>query len=366
MASRIKIVLLMLVSCGAMWAGISAIDLPGPVIYDKAFVKPSAELKRMQTEVAAVATTLRRVTVADSVQKLLAATNAPIVAVYDTNPRISAALATQMRKHDDRRARIALLMMPVRYGALTPAGASNPPNAEFMFGGTTDSPWCAAVHYHTSDWTLPAGDENRLLGPCTFWAKYGPPGPAIQAWLVRGGYGFADATESLVLDDETEVRPRRRVFGLRQGWYGEPLVGERCLSGRKGACAEAVMDSGAYRWGWWRGRVSLPDAPPAYVRENYAPITFGYLDGAMLAGLEQRHGREAFTKFWQSRQPVESAFQAAFGLSLDDYVREWGRDVYGSEPIGPRMSLVTVLLSLLTVGGLVGVGLRIVQRREVR
>src|SRR5688572_12584689 len=100
MASGMKFFLLMVLSCGAVWAGISAIDLPGPIIYDKAFVKPPADLNRMQKEVAAIATTLRRITVADSVEKLLAATSAPVVAVYDSSPRISAIVAGQLRKRD--------------------------------------------------------------------------------------------------------------------------------------------------------------------------------------------------------------------------------------------------------------------------
>jgi hypothetical protein len=364
MAPRMKFTLLVLATCIAVSAGIAAIEFPGRVRYDAGFVQPSADLQRMQTEIAEMANTLRRLAVADSVQHLLAASNKQIVAVHDSSPRLSAEIATQMRKVGEHHARIAVLFLPAGFSARTPAGAIDPPGAEFVFGGAPGAPWCAAAHYRAGqDWKPEPGDERRVFGPCVFWARYGAPGPAVQAWLLSGGYGFADSPENYAVDEE--VRVRRSVFGIRRGWYMEPFAGERCLSGRKGACAKAVLDTAALGQWWRRSRRALPDAPPTYVRETYGIITFGVLDATMLSQLEQRYGRERFGSFWRSSQPVEPAFEAAFGVSLDDYVRGWARSVYGVEPIGPRMSLLTVLLSLLTVGALLGIALRIVQRRAV-
>jgi hypothetical protein len=365
MASRMKFSLLLLAACVVVAMGIAAINFPGRVRYDEGFVRPSADLVRMQTEIAEMTNTLRRLAVADSAQQLLAASRAPIVAVYDSSPRLSAEIAAQLRKADEQRARIAVLFLPAGFSSRTPAGAIDPPGAEFVFGGTAGAPWCAAVHYRAGqDWKLEPGDEKRVFGPCVFWARYGAPGPAVQRWLLKGGYGFADSPEKYAVDDD--VRERRRVFGLRQGWYMLSFSGERCLSGRKGACARAVLDTAALGQGWRRSRRALPDAPPTYVRETYGVITFGVLDATMLTQLEQRYGRKDFATFWRSSQPLEPAFEAAFGISLDDYVRGWAQSIYGVEPIGPRMPLVTVLLSVLTVGMLLGIALRIVQRRAVQ
>lgn len=365
MASGMKYGLLILAACAAVWLGISAIDLP-PLT--RHFGAPeSADLNRMRAEIAKIGTTMRRYTVADSIARLLETTTDPVALAYDSSPGIAATVTAQLGTETPR-ARTAVLMLPMNVAGARRGVSVDPSGTEYIFNPSDDAPSCAAVHYKGPPLTGTAViiREKRLLGPCMFWGRYGRPGPRIEVWLLKGGYRYADAPANSIEEvyGDFEPAPRRLLFGLRPRWEMQPVAGERCMAGRRGACAEAMLDSTSQLWR--RDRTALPEAPPAFVRESYGNTAFGALDAEMLAMLENRFGREAFAKFWRSEQQVEPAFEAAFGASLDEWVGEWVQATYGKTPVGPRMSLATQLLSLLTVGLLLGAALQIVRRREVR
>jgi hypothetical protein len=365
MAPRLKIAALLVGSCVAVALAVAMIDMPGPLFF-RSGTPQSPDLTRMQREVARIATTIRHLRIADTATTLLHSTNEPTVIAFTGTPLAQTVVRSQLQK-SGQRARVVLIAAnpemirgPVGY---TP----NVPRTEFMFNGQVGEPWCAAVHYRFQEPVEYSAkiSEERLLGPCLFWARHGAPGPSIASWLLKGGYRFADAPADYSVDSTQELRVRRLIFGIRRIWFFDPLGGERCLAGRAGTCAAAVLDTVPLRWR--RDRSAFPDAPPTFARESYDGVmVFGVVDPAMLAHLEQRFGAEAFSRFWRSSDTVEPAFQAAFGMSLDEWVREWAQAHYGAEPVGPRVELATMLLSLLTIGVLLGAAVGIVQRREVR
>lgn len=370
MASRVKDVALVVLACAFAWSLIGLIDLEEE---KRRFprVPGGEEVGLLRRDASRLNTTLRRIAVVDSVDKLLNSTDAGLVLPADTaiTPIIASA-ARRLVGADSVKTRVALLVLTPNFHINQNLNLHESARAEFVTDSVNGQPWCAAVHYGGSDRELGRyarfGRESErllMLGPCAFYARYGAPGPGVNAWLRSGGAEFADAPVDYVAD-EVRVRRTRKIFGMRSMHYGRSLLAESCLSGRDSACSQAVMQD--QKRGWWSKVEALQEAPTTFLRYHYPLEVFGKADNTMVANLEKEFGADKFEKFWRSDKPVDQAFNAAFGVSLDAWVRTWGRARYGTEPSGPRMDFATLLLSLLSVGILMGIALLIVQRRAVR
>src|SRR2546430_17061892 len=97
-------------------------------------------------------------------------------------------------------------------------------------------------------------------------------------------------------------------------------------------------NAGVYRVGLW---------PRASRYGTDIPIGIGL--NTLVAQAEADFGAERFGKFWRSSASVPVAFENAFGERIDDFASQLLRANEGSRSAGPRLELITVILSLATI-----------------
>jgi len=191
---------------------------------------------------------------------------------------------------------------------------------------------------------------DQALAPCLLMAAFGAPGSGMHAWLRNTRYAAAQSNAWL-------NRPRSFVDGGRRppwewsydgSWndvhdpsqfslmrtlagptiamaltppyqMGGPAL--HCLNGNDVACREGVLqpvqivdnvpEDLTYSWVFGRGIQRSIIAPH--------PVADWFL-----SDLIRLEGRERFAKFWKSDQPIEAAFQEAYGRDLGEWTRDWG------------------------------------------
>jgi hypothetical protein len=72
------------------------------------------------------------------------------------------------------------------------------------------------------------------------------------------------------------------------------------------------------------------------------------------AAMVAHYGRDQFERFWTSDAPLEDAFLAATGESIDDWTMRWTRADFGTPARGSKLRPVSVFLSLVIAAVLVG------------
>lgn len=211
------------------------------------------------------------------------------------------------------------------------------------------APYCAIVVPYMMAEPVFSTRHGSLLGPCRLWARHGSAGPHVAEWMrdTRGQF----AHEAQWFDDEYDGLPF-------SGWFGShfwgSFDGRRCRAGDAGACADALL----------REDTSIVGSSLSQ-RDFYMPrIAPG--EARLLADMEREFGPERFQRFWQSPQPVEQAFEAAFGIALGEWIVGWSEARYGPLTIGSRMKLETILLSLLFIGLFTGLAIATVRGRRIR
>ncbi len=210
------------------------------------------------------------------------------------------------------------------------------------------------------------------VGPCGFYAAFGRPGPAVEAWLLRRGFDLATdiswdrpAASRLVREGagaptDAERLTRAIMFWELDDRYAGSLDAVGCYAGDLARCRAALFPDrstlGArdlqdpagvvVRW-WWNRRSGL------YGGQEY------------LADLVREMGRERFQAFWSSSAPVEPAFQAVMGLPIDAWTARWQRERMGSLVVGSRIRTLSLLLGLLAAGLCVAGSAYFYGRREI-
>ena len=212
------------------------------------------------------------------------------------------------------------------------------------------------------------------LGPCWYLARFGPPGPAVRAWLDARYWDVARDVpphrEPDPLSDEA-LAPSNvllRILGaIPSNFAGGSATLERCATTRPDLCEVALLNS-PYRSGLLPVGIVESEWVIASNRASYDWLTGVPLWAAqsVLATMVDDLGPARFTAFWTSEAPVAEAFESATGMSIGQWfgdrlqrgLRRAGVPDAGREPSWPS---VVGLLGLALGATLWGAN-----RRQVR
>ena len=150
------------------------------------------------------------------------------------------------------------------------------------------------------------------------------------------------------------VKFGRRLGG--SGYWFSSIDFESCLSGQTQACTSLL---GAHR----ATRAIKDDVIGlhsfygyGYGRDNLSTI---------LSRAEHEFGTKRFASFWQSQSDVPTAFQQAFGMDFGGYIFKLLRETYTVQAYSPRMSLATILSTLIVIAAIAAFTVFSVYRRAV-
>ena len=202
----------------------------------------------------------------------------------------------------------------------------------FALPGATDDRRCVTLVRlrGTSPTHIAALRNQSLIGVCGFFGAFGLPGGEISRWLAATSYHVARRSDWSVA--RAPATDASSLYAL-----SEPAG--RCLTGDKDGCSTALhLRSGSSaearvpesRLAWVLDAVPLPNATPAATTS-----LLGDTEGQLLADAVRSVGPERFARFWQASAKPDAAFQAATGVSLDDWTERWLSRTYGAPSARP-------------------------------
>ena len=211
-------------------------------------------------------------------------------------------------------------------------------------------------------------ERSHILGPCAYYLIHGTPGPSIASWMSSGGARFGSwyGDGAGVLPDGERILRRENVFarfgnqapfGIRTTPYRMGI--HQCLNGDDQACRDAVLGS------------EQPDpddvgvAVPGMLLFGNGDSPFYFFEESLLYDLEQEFGREAFGLFWRSDQGIDSAFEAAFGMEIGEWVMGWAQARLGVYHMGPMPNAETIILTLGVISFFLTIAMAMGSRRKV-
>jgi len=207
---------------------------------------------------------------------------------------------------------------------------------------------------------LPGTTRTRLLGPCAFLLRYGPPGDAMARWLREGAFHRAARTEvpEAYLRESAGLELLGRSSNSAK--YVSPRA-NRCLEGSRQACLDVFLS----------GRGGQPPVP-SRVTELWGADPFmawgqdfALADAALFADLARAFGNERFARFWTSEADPALAFTAAFGVHPGAWVGDWARSYYGEGRRALRAGPGSWAATLLLVGAALSFAVITARRRRV-
>ncbi len=355
-----------------VWTGLAALGVMTVAAW---MMPPSATVRRAATEMEpeeALARDLRRevrrshdilqrMRWADSLTSQALATAVDGVAVGGAPRSVQAGTLDSVRVRiedelalagvEQPKAVVGFFVQPRNHAGLERVPRDTRSASETYMGESGGTAYCyrvlvtrASVSPHNSEirryyWTEDESFSN-LLGGCRIVAQYGLPGPAVRRWLERGALGFAD---------EPAYGPARRP-----GWLGTPrnwpfgrsvpswardLEMDRCLAGIPEACELVVLDP-LTRQGEVEADVLhvIERSPVSGIGRVIFQSPFGSADDYLLGDVAAEFGVQRFADFWTSDRDVPEAFEAAFGVTLGEWVAEWSNAHFARTAAGPAIS----------------------------
>jgi hypothetical protein len=222
---------------------------------------------------------------------------------------------------------------------------------------------------------------GALLSPCALFAAFGEPGPRIRDWLRDGRWQSARfAAWGSIPTPWTDVVQSRALFRGRRPltlvertdptWQVRDYVapeGVACLANEVGACSRAALETPRLTSDTaWRDSVVSTSGTNNY--SFFIPTgapELGPANGSLVSEMVRTLGPQKFERFWRSSLPVDSAFDAASGEPLDDWVRQWGQRMYGAAAVGPGVTIGGVSTGTILVIASVWASIMIERRRRV-
>jgi hypothetical protein len=200
------------------------------------------------------------------------------------------------------------------------------------------------------------------------------PGKAIRRWLDDRGWQFAQRSPR-------NDPPAPWLDGLPDSSFRSRIdlewvmgsSGRACAGGRDDACVDAVLS----RMPLDDRRTSLklnagvlsPGFFNPFVHGDNGWLTrswpLGVREWTLLSDMARSLGTERFEQFWTSDLSPEQAFQAAAGMPLSKWTRQWIETTYHAQATGPALPAGASGFAALLL--IVGLGLTIVaaQRRQM-
>ena len=199
---------------------------------------------------------------------------------------------------------------------------------------------------------------QESLGPCLYYAAFGPPGPQIEQWLLQRSFKLANSA------DWHGALPRSRWEDVQKEVVFSNMSFDAlaCTAGRLERCRSAVEHTNNEE----NFRVRPQAARVAGVFQRaYWPRNF-VSDDYYLASLVREMGRDRFAQFWRSTAPLDSAFRSAFGQSIETWTTHWARGfVPKPPPFGPAPRPIAVLFSVALAAAAIAAAAAGVMRRQV-
>jgi hypothetical protein len=188
-------------------------------------------------------------------------------------------------------------------------------------------------------------ERHAMLGPCAYYAAFGPPGHYIEEWLESTDL-LAAMSPAWAIESEPlgPIEPERREFVRR---YELALYG--CAAGNRQACRTGLFSRG---WDWLYPRSGRQQGI-VRARDISFYTRLGPNSERLLSDLLADMGVERFLRFWSSDADVEAAFARAFGIELEDWMMRWSRaQLKRVERVAPEPSsaLLGLLLAAVSVG----------------
>lgn len=186
--------------------------------------------------------------------------------------------------------------------------------------------------------------NDRLVGVCGFYARYGMPGRGVLAWI--------DSSYSLTLALDVAPPTPPRDPKRRDSFSGYTIAlapsTAACIAGRVAACASAVAGADWMQIRFYsRGQLSESDA--RIVRtSSYAPR---WAPSSYFARMRDHVGDEAFTKIWTSDAAPPLAYEQVMGESFAEFARPLLLEELKPHTPGPLHADFPLVLSL-SVGAL--------------
>ena len=269
---------------------------------------------------------------------------------------------------DTIRARVGVFVIDREYGSLPGIAPSGVPSEERELYAGTDAAgtYCAMVatgdvrsgvmRAHSFSIMQNSMRGRRvgasILGPCTFVARYGAPGPRIEQWLRAGAYRMAEVS-----------RTNKAAAGIDVGqrWEDRILTGgdlrmRGCAGGRLDQCRAVMLNP---TW----GDAEIDGTPAIDLGRGFRYAASPY--ALLMRDLETTFGTGRFADFWGSDENVDTAFASAFGIDVGTWVQGWGRTTYGSLRLGPGLDMRALMFWGMTMLVLGAVALVIAQRRSI-
>lgn len=204
------------------------------------------------------------------------------------------------------------------------------------------------------------------VAPCLWLARYGRPGPAVAAWLERTNYLALTAPPALsphavlremlrtrwdpgladqgLYDLPFWARAVAKPVALSTGRWMPPYyagpASVRCLAGRESSCLVALEQRDLASWlpPW-----TLPDGEE---HADVVPLRLGFDWSANPMTASRwfvtllHYGTEAeFEAFWTGRGTLAEAYQAAYGVPLDQALSTWARHDWQAASDSPPIRL---------------------------
>ena len=194
---------------------------------------------------------------------------------------------------------------------------------------------------------------HRLLGPCGFFAAYGPPGVATGRWLRDA---HAEAAAFVHVTAAATPDTARLDLHRNLDFIGAPAVAG-CRSGRVDACRSlfgsvANVERFAYSEPSEAESLELTAVPGTETSYEFWMNAQGTaLRSGMLASLAAELGPQQFGEIWRGDAGFPDEYRARQGRPLEAWIAEYVAARTMPYSSGPGVGLVSVLLAIgLTVG----------------